>query len=272
MSLQMMQDFVHEFLITPETHKNILATPSATQQISLYRQLILNTVDSVLSSIYPYTKIIMTECWDEIISHFFECYLPTDYRVFKLAEPFKTYLENTKNKQVKKIIKIHPYLLDLVVYEWREVDIANQVFGNDLPLNLLIPSQSEPSHLLLSSSLVWNPVQAIDNLSFDIPAVIEHIKNENIEILDLKLITVETTIVQFRNLLSHEVVFFVLNPFTKFVMEITLTNPLTLREVMQQIQQTFHLEIDSESELLQQALPWLAQCYETGLLLGCAKA
>lgn len=235
------------------------------ERVSIYRNLVLATIDDVLTSLYPYTKPFFESNWDEFLALFLASYPPQHYRVFALGESLREFLQENKTPWIHKIVKRNPFLPDLAWYEWREVAIANQKTETINVSDLDVTVAFLDSQKLLSFIPAWNPILAVDTLNYYIPEIIEQLKNKQ-TLTDIK--PAETIVIQYRELNTNRVRFFILNAFTAEVILVSLNQSLTLQEILAHVQQKFNFQQYTVDALLEQALPWLKNCHENGLLLG----
>lgn len=88
-----------------------------------YQRLIKNIFKDVLESAYPIThKILGDEKYSELISDFLLCYSCKDPQYWRMPYEFKVYLEQTELVDHGK----HPYLSELLNFEWLEIEIHSQ--------------------------------------------------------------------------------------------------------------------------------------------------
>ncbi len=93
--------------------------PKATlQRIKIYRDLVNNSFTGLITKIYRNTYKLLHKNWKTLISKYIEAYPPNSPILNKVAESFPLFL----GKQ-KEIIKKYPFIYELALYEWLEVEI-----------------------------------------------------------------------------------------------------------------------------------------------------
>ncbi|TDL99145.1 MAG: hypothetical protein C4K58_07625 [Flavobacteriaceae bacterium] len=128
-----------------------------------YRRLVFNIIKDTLKTAFPIAKeLIGKHRWKKTVSYFFENHKCQTPQVWKL--PFEFYEFYTQNAFPFK--KEFPFLLDLLLYEWLEIEIFMM---EDLEIEPFT-NQKE----LQSEILVPNPEIRIFPISYPF-----HIKNAN---------------------------------------------------------------------------------------------
>ncbi|MEY4767559.1 MAG: hypothetical protein RL637_198, partial [Pseudomonadota bacterium] len=101
------------------------------QRIAIYRELLLNNVNSFLTAGFPVLHQILTaEQWSELTSDFFARHRCESPYFCEIAEEFLTYLQQERN-QIPAAIDDYPFLLELAHYEW--VEMALSIAQIELP-------------------------------------------------------------------------------------------------------------------------------------------
>jgi len=88
--------------------------------IRYYRELIFNIVwDSIISAYPIFSDFLGEQMMKELINDFFMKHKCQTYKVWEIPKEFKDYLiENNK-----AIIKKYPFLPDLLLFEWMEIEL-----------------------------------------------------------------------------------------------------------------------------------------------------
>ncbi|SNZ03172.1 hypothetical protein SAMN06265182_0312 [Persephonella hydrogeniphila] len=113
---------IEEFYKSVKEGGNPLSLPE--EGLEIYRNLIRHTVYEFLSSVFPLTKKITEDKWEDLIESFVSSQNFTSPYLQDLPFHFIEYIEK------KDVFKDEEYLKDLLRYEWLEVEIFNQ----DVPL------------------------------------------------------------------------------------------------------------------------------------------
>ena len=90
----------------------------ALNRIKIYRSLVKNSFTDLISKIYPLTKQYFNKNWEILISSYIEMYPPNSPILNKVAENFPFFLAKQK-----EITKKYPFIHELGLYEWLEVEI-----------------------------------------------------------------------------------------------------------------------------------------------------
>lgn len=117
------KEIIEKFYISIRSDKNLLNLPE--KNLSVYRDLLINSVYQVCSSAFPLTKKFVGEEWDHLISDFFNNFKFSSPYLWHVPKQFLEYLDK------KDFFKKRDYLKDLMLYEWIEIEI----FNKDLPVN-----------------------------------------------------------------------------------------------------------------------------------------
>ncbi len=132
--------------------------------IKYYRNLIFNIVTDSIFTAYPImTDFFGEEKMKEIVHNFFVNHKCQTFQVWKMPEEFKEYFLKNRNVLIQK----HPFLPDLLLLEWKEIEFFM------MPDNVL-PEFSELGNLE-TDKLLLNPELQI--LSFQYPVHIKHPRN-----------------------------------------------------------------------------------------------
>lgn len=84
-----------------------------------YRRLVFNIILDMMDTMYPISKRLFSENeWEQLIQRFFENYKCTDPQVWKMP---RFLIEYTRDYE-KEILLKHPFLTDLLLIEWKELE------------------------------------------------------------------------------------------------------------------------------------------------------
>jgi hypothetical protein len=167
-----------------ELGEEINLSKQALERIGTYRDLVRNSFLDLLSRIYPYSKKLIGKEWERLLSEYFEFFPPKSPVLNKIAENFPLFLSHQE-----KVLKKYPFIHELAMYEWLELEIA------DKENRSIKKGKLNPIHVLFSSN-------------YPVHKTIEYIDNN----ADLnKLEPIETHIIIYRDPRTHQVRFFELS-------------------------------------------------------------
>lgn len=144
----------------------LLKIPRA--RLVLYQNLLLNSAQEAIANIYPYCKIILENNWLELIEKFRREYPCQSFQLYKCAEKFPLFLS-----EQEKIINKHPYLQDLGLYEWIEVEV-NNLPDFDYPENFE-PIKPETPEDMVNKVPFWNPAHRFLLLEYNIHEILDEL-------------------------------------------------------------------------------------------------
>jgi len=122
-----------------------------------YRRLIHTIIWEALSDAYPITRSILTSVqWDELVDDFISNHRSAEPQLYKM--PFSL-IAFVKNNDYQKRFSI-PYLIDLLTFEWVEIEVHTMQDQELLSFN--------PQGDFMSTNLVFNPYQRILTLNYPI--------------------------------------------------------------------------------------------------------
>ena len=128
---------------------------AALQKIKVYRYLVKNSFTDLITKIYPGTYKLLHKSWKTLISKYIEAYPPSSPILNKVAENFPFFLA-----EQKKIIKKYPFMHELALYEWLEVEVYERV-GDTTG----------------GRSGDLNPIHEICKFEYPIPEIVEKIES-----------------------------------------------------------------------------------------------
>lgn len=190
-------------------------------ELSVYYSLVLSSLRSLMQNIYPLSRKIIAEDWDDLMIQYQNKYPSSSAIYNRLAADFYKLLTETE------IAAKYPnYLSDLARYEWTEVLIHNS------------PNIKANSKL--------TPVHQIEEFNYPITQIIDYLKNteDDIETIRLTDIEEEKQIIFFyRDHQSLKNRNFVVSPTTLYVLE-AIGSGKELEEIHQSFCAHFGLNIE----------------------------
>ena len=161
MNLKETQKLVKDLILFDnvwQKRNKIKSIPKKTlQKIATYRDLVRNSLLSVISNIYPNTKKILANQWESLLGQYLELYPPGSPILNKAGEHFPEFISRQKI-----ILKRYPFLHELARYEWIELEIYEAENRN----------QKKNQRLLL------NPIHNICLFEYPVHKIIERIENK----------------------------------------------------------------------------------------------
>lgn len=130
----------------------------ALQRIAIYKDLVSGTLSNVMLKIYPTIYKLLKSNWQKIISLYIENFPPRSPILFKIGEHFPEFLSHKKDIQKK-----YPFIHELALYEWLEVDLLEREEKNHTP----------------KGGFKLNPVHEICGLEYPIPYIAQKLKHHN---------------------------------------------------------------------------------------------
>lgn len=171
-----------------KSHKEVKKLPKkAVERILIYRELIQSSIFDLISRIYPYTLELIKKDKEKLLPLYLEQFPPKSPILNKVAENFPLFIANQK-----QVIKKYPFIYELATYEWLELEVADREDSEDKPI-----------------SNTLNPIHEICRFKYNIPEIIELIKNNKPV---NKISPKQTSILIYRNPKTLEVKFFQLSP------------------------------------------------------------
>lgn len=131
------------------------------ERIKIYRELVRNSLKDVVSNIYPYTRKVLKNKWNKLLPAYLEAYPPTSPILNRVAEHFPTYLLKQKN-----ILKRYPFISELALYEWLELEVYEKENINDKKK--------------IKNGFCLNPAHTIPRFQYPVPQIIEIIKSKKL--------------------------------------------------------------------------------------------
>lgn len=180
--------------------------------IRYYRELIFNIIYDTVSNAYPImTDFLGEDEMKKIVQRFFSSHSCSNPQVWAMPKEFMNYV----NEYEKKLIHEHPFLPELMLFEWKEIEMYM------MPDKPLLPYKKKGS--VLTDKLVINP--EIEILSFSYPVFLLHPENITEETKDDYLIIV------YRDLEYREVHYNAINYITEKFIRILLEQPTSFQTI-----------------------------------------
>jgi hypothetical protein len=237
------------------------------RRLALYNELISNTLLETLQSIYPYTYHLLSDHgdseddWKTLAGQYRRAYPNQSHKLMDAVSSFPNFLS-----QQSDLIEQYPFLADLAEYEWLEMEVMNL---SDQPVVLDLANELPPVEEWDDYRPVWNPAGRLQHFQFNIPEMLELLKQEDslLNVQDLPPAPVDILI--YRDPETLDARFFCLNALTALLMQLSQEEDVSYLKALMQLQeqnpvlQSVPLEV-----MLQQAVGLFTNCLETGMLLG----
>lgn len=242
-------------------------------RLALYEELLLNSWEETLSSIYPHTQRFFPQTWLNIVDVYRREYPATHYQLYRLAERFPEFLEASDDSFVREARDTFSFLPQLAHYEWAEVAVQN-LKPFELPQESIlgVPKTVEA---LETQKPFWNPCAAFRVYDYALPEIIEKLLNLPDSEMDLSqnlqenAVFYPTPTMIYRKLNENKATFYVFNPLLAAFYTCSESLNSSYADVFRWLKANIaSLETVSEAVLFEQGLAMLDNCYEKGLLLA----
>jgi uncharacterized protein len=131
------------------------------RNIHRYRDLIYNIIDDSIQAAFPLSfNLLKKEEWEKMIKDFFGSHYCQSPQIWQMPGELITFLDNSNYKLLKK----YPFLKDLLLFEWFEVELY-------MMEDLEVPTY-KTDEIYIDNNLVLNPELKILILKFPV-----HLKN-----------------------------------------------------------------------------------------------
>ncbi len=269
LNLKQVQQQLGQLLLTPDTNQlnKITANQLWANKLGLYNRLINGTFTGVLESIFPVTcKFFESKRFQQLAEEYRRHNPTTHYHLYKAVENFPDFVSQQPEATQ------WPFLSQLADYEWQEVVVQNQQ-NQQLPESFQdINPQSVEA--LESYTPLWNEVSVLAYYNYDIPAIINQLKQR--ESKDIKLgenLFVEPQLSHFliyRDPHTLKARFFKLNGLTAQVIASSQSNlALSAVGVLKSLMSTLpNLTHIPEDKVMAQGLGLFQKLFDAGILLG----
>lgn len=274
MSLRDWQSQLGQALLLPEPPG--LCRFSALQgiegpKLSLYEELLFNTVAETLQSIYPYSYRLISDegqndaDWLALVEQYRRAYPNQSYKLMGAVSAFPAFLA----EQVVWVQKF-PFLPDLALYEWLEMQVLN--LPDAPPEQTLHATVPEPDTWDVYAPL-WNPARQLHPFQFHVPEILEALHQDwhddglNRSVSDILPKPVDILI--YRDPQTLEARFFCLNTLTAQLLNISSQPNQSYGRALIELQSGLPaLQAVPMDIIRQQAYGLFANCLQNGMLLG----
>lgn len=228
---------------TPWKNKSTrkLFTSKVLKRIKLYKKLVLGSFDSVLKSIYPNCYKLLKGNWNNLVQKYIEKFPPNTPILNKVAARFPDFL-----KSEKKILKKYPFISELALYEWKEIEIYEK---EDIKSNGKL-----------------NPVHEICKFKYPIPSIIENIETKRQRSKEAEKES-STSVLIYRDPKTLEVRFFELTYGTLVYLEL-LRLGLTDKEAKEDLIKIFKIDKSKKQEFERSLLKLKTKLRNNRILLN----
>jgi uncharacterized protein len=241
------------------------------ERLVLYEELLFNTVEDTMQGFFPFCKrFIEEDQWVPLIERYRRAYPNRSYYLYKVGQDFPQFLT-----QDKALVEKFPFLPDLALYQWLEIEIHN------LP-NFTYPLGFQPDltwtpELIENRAPFWNPAAKLVSLSYPIPALIHHIKQLIDEEPELDVIpegvfqvTEQPTMVFiYRDPETFQKRLFEVNSLTASLLHLSAASNQSFLELFQTLQATTpalqNLPLET---IVVEGIKLLQNCHQQNMLLG----
>lgn len=169
-SLYQIQQEILNYLQNKPVDAQVLNTETQ-NELSVYQSLVLNSIEELMESIYPFCYKILEDNWTDLIASYAALY-PSKSPIYNhLAKDFSKFLasEEFNNKYT------YPnYLSELAAYEWADLEIYNASSSEKLP-------RTRP----------LNPIHKIIEFKFPITQILLYLKNTKEDIESIRQTDIE---------------------------------------------------------------------------------
>lgn len=256
----------------------------AEEQITLYEELLFNTVLEALQNIYPYTyKLFSREGeadaeWRRLAETFRRAHPNSSYKLMGAVSTFPAFLEQQADWMAQ-----YPFLADLALYEWLEMVVLNFPSSDfsapspDTPLELSVVPVDQWSVY----APCWNPTRQLHGFQFNIPNILEYLNTlENWvalwdanDFIDPVFSENPVDILIYRDPHTLEARFFCLNALTAALIRDSSAPDRTYEQVISALlERTPSLKTVPGDILRAQAFELFRICQENGILTGSLPA
>lgn len=138
--------------------------------VRLYSSLMEIGRQDLMSSIYPYTKLLVGKAFSEMVNDYFEKMPPQHYNLNQSARRFPDYIRDYAGKQMKR----YPFLSELAEYEWLEL----AVMEDDAQISVSLGEEDPVDPLKFAAAVpILNPTLVTRAYKYPIADIIEKIES-----------------------------------------------------------------------------------------------
>lgn len=215
-------------------------------RIHHYRRLIYGVIDDSLRSAYPLTENLLTEEeWKFLVDKFIAEHNCQSPAIWQMPYEFYEFI-NAKDFEIKEK---YPHLIDLIFFEWKEIEMYMMEDLNDSIINLSTNFNEEYYGIINKE---------FDLLEFDYPV---HLKSPNeITTNDLG----KYFVLIFRS--NDKVWFYDISPMLVWLIQSLTNNQKSIKTI---IEEAFELNPEIEKEIVaQNILSFIKTMHSNGFILG----
>lgn len=221
---------------------------AVTDRLHNYRRLVSNIIEDALQTAYPITyNVLGDEEWNDLVYDFIKIHKPSNPQLWKM--PFDLYDFVQQSEYHIKINK--PYLLDLLLFEWLEIQVHVMA---DLEIAL-----SKPFNGDVSNKIVVNPHFEVLKLEYPVFKVKG---DDNIAQKGNYIVLV------YRMMDSGSVQFIEFSPFL-YAIFLRLSTGYTITDSLNEV--LSENNIPFEESMLTKISGFISSLQEKGLVLGSLK-
>lgn len=213
-------------------------------RLPTYRRLVFNVVRDTLAQAYPITfEVLDREEWSNLVFTFFKEHNCQHTEVWKMPYELVEYVEKT---QYHELIN-RPYLLELLYFEWLEIEIHG---AEDVDLSHVVPIDTSWENIEL------NPYLKTIQLEYPVH------KMAHGELEDNKG---NYFVMIYRSISTDKVHFNELSPFSAHLLS-AVQNGKKVTDFVKEVAVANRM---NEDELMQGAQSFLSQMKEKEVVIGC---
>jgi len=214
--------------------------------IHYYRELVFNILWDTINNAYPImTNFLSEDKMKELTYDFLKNHKCQSYKVWEISKEFKDYF--IKNK--KQFIKKYPFIKDLLLLEWIEIEFFMMKDIESIPFN--------NTGNFLKDKIILNPEIHILSLNYPVhkkhPREISENDKDNYFLL------------LYRHPTTKKVIFTEINILTIKIIELLYYEPMNLDEILNLLIKR-NIIIDKK-----QIESFIYQAYKNGIILGFSK-
>ncbi len=244
-----LKDIHNEIGLFIKTGKNINIKNTNYKGFLKYRELIYNNFESAIETAFPITKNIISENdWNFLVRDFFENHNAKYHEIWRMPKEF---IEYCKNNEFEKKLK-KPFLLDLLNFEWIEIEIFN------MP-DKIFPKVKKTGNIQ-NDILVVNPENILQIYEYPVNKI-------NINSPSLK--KQQTIIVSYRHPETKNAEFVLLSKLDALIFEKITVNKLSLNDAFIKISKEFKQDISKE--IKNNSINIFTQLLQNKLFIGFIK-
>jgi hypothetical protein len=238
-------------------------------RLFLYEELLFASVEDTLSSLFPVTVHFLKPEWHALVEKYRRQFPNSSFQLYHVARDFPEFVQGLSH-----YMKKYPFLWDLALYEWLEIEVLNQE-DEPLPSDLQLGFPAEASMLPVFMP-VLNPIRRQHTFEYPIPAILTEASRreevgqgfDSFSIDGKPVQPAETTMLIYRDSETFKARFFNLTPLTGAMIVV-----MAEHQSYEVSFQTLHTSVPALAQvpyetLAQQGIGLLNQCFQQKILLG----